>query len=146
MGDLMSVEETAAARNTIVLGRDEGRAYEMGRIRAVFKADGDETARAYSIAEWWLDAHTTGPGAHEHPEDNAFYVIDGTMAILVGDEWTEASKGSFVLLPGGITHTFENRSDAPAGVLAFVHPGTFEQEMPDIVGWFRTNPPADTRD
>ena len=29
----------------------------------MFKADGDETAQAYSISEWWLDANTKGPGA-----------------------------------------------------------------------------------
>src|SRR4051812_39067286 len=141
----MLVEGVARERTAIVLAPEEGRAYGMGRIRSVFKADGAETGAAYSIAEWWLEANTTGPGAHSHPEDNAFYVLEGRMAILVGDEWIEASTGSFVLIPGGVTHTFENRSDAPAGMLAFVHPGTFEQEMPGIVEWFRANPPADAR-
>jgi hypothetical protein len=26
----------------------------MGRISAVFKADGDETDKRYSVSEWWL--------------------------------------------------------------------------------------------
>jgi ferritin len=30
----------------------------MGRISAVFKADGAETGQLYSISEWWLDPHT----------------------------------------------------------------------------------------
>jgi hypothetical protein len=34
----------------------------MGRISAVFKADGAETGQLYSISEWWLDPHTKGPG------------------------------------------------------------------------------------
>ena len=36
----------------------------MGRIGAVFKADGEETAGRYSISEWWLEPNTQGPGAH----------------------------------------------------------------------------------
>ncbi|MCU1377829.1 MAG: Cupin domain protein [Acidimicrobiales bacterium] len=115
----------------------------MGRIRADFKADGDETAGAYSISEWWLEPNTTGPGAHAHPEDDVFYVLDGTMSLLMGDHWIEAPKGSFVLVPGGVTHDFENRSAAPAGVLNFSNPGAFEQDMPSIVEWFAEHPAGD---
>ena len=90
----------------IMLGPDEGRSYAMPSMRAVFKADGDETGDAYSISEWWLEPGTNGPGAHSHPEDDVFYVIDGTMSVLVGDRWIEAPRGSFVLISGGVTHDF----------------------------------------
>jgi hypothetical protein len=40
----------------------------MGKISAVFKADGDESANAYAISGWWLEPQSTGPGAHVHPE------------------------------------------------------------------------------
>jgi mannose-6-phosphate isomerase-like protein (cupin superfamily) len=116
----------------------------MGRIGAVFKADGSETNSSYSISEWWLEPHTRGPGAHSHPEDDVFYVIEGTMSVLVGDEWIHAGRGSFVLVPGGMTHDFENRSDSRAAVLNFSTPGTFEQHMPAIRDWFLKNPPGDT--
>ncbi len=114
----------------------------MGRIAAVFKADGDETARGYSISEWWLDPHTAGPGPHSHPEDDVFYVIAGTMSVLAGEEWVQAGTGSFVLIPGGVTHDFENRGDERAGVLNFYGPGTFEEHMPEIADWYAKNPPA----
>jgi hypothetical protein len=51
-------------RQGIVLAAGEGRAYPMGRLAAVFKADGAETDGQYSISEWWLEPHTPGPGAH----------------------------------------------------------------------------------
>ena len=108
----------------------------MGPIRAVFKADGAETGHGYSISEWWLEPHTTGPGPHSHPEDDVFYVLQGTLAVLVGDRWVDARRGALVLVPGGVTHDFENRSDAAAGVLNFSYPGGFEQHMPGIVQWF----------
>ena len=50
------------------------------------------------------------PARHSHPEDDVFYVLAGTMSVLVGTEWVEAVTGSFVLVPGNITHDFENRS------------------------------------
>ena len=55
-------------RTAIVLAPGEGRVYPMGRIGAVFKADGDETASRYSISEWWLEPNTQGPGVQAHPE------------------------------------------------------------------------------
>jgi mannose-6-phosphate isomerase-like protein (cupin superfamily) len=130
--------------NPIYLKPGEGRSYPMGRISALFKADGKETAGRYSISEWWLDPHTQGPGAHNHDEDDIFYVIEGVMSFLIGDEWSHAAKGSFVLVPAGVTHDFENRSDAKAGVLNFSVPGNFEQAMPSIAAWFKKHPAGDT--
>jgi len=130
------------SRKPIVLAPGSGRSWSMGRISAVFKADGDETARGYSISEWWLEPHTAGPGPHSHPEDDVFYVIAGTMSVLVDDQWTHAPVGSFVLIPGGVTHDFENRGDVRAGVLNLSIPGPFEPHMPSIVQWFTEHPPG----
>jgi mannose-6-phosphate isomerase-like protein (cupin superfamily) len=115
----------------------------MGRVCAVFKADGAETAGRYSISEWWLDPHTQGPGAHSHPEDDVFFVLDGTMSFLVDDVWVDAPAGSFVLVPGGVTHDFENRGDTRAGALNISAPGDFEANMPAIAEWFAEHPPGD---
>ena len=133
-------------RRPVVLGPGEGRAYPMGGISAVFKADEAETAHGYSISEWWLEPHTKGPGAHSHPEDDIFYVIGGTMSLLVDTEWIDATTGSFVLVPGGTTHDFENRSAERAGVLNLSTPGAFEPAMAGIAEWFAEHPPGDTRD
>ena len=129
-------------RSALVLQPGQGRSYPMGRIAALFKADGAETAGRYSISEWWLEPHTQGPGAHSHPEDDVFYVIEGVMSFRVGDEWLDAAKGAFVLVPGGVTHDFENRSAARAGALNFSIPGAFEEHMPDIAAWFAEHPPG----
>ena len=138
----MDSSSPISTRSVLILRPGEGRGYPMGRISAVFKADGPETANQYSISEWWLEAHTQGPGAHCHPEDDAFFVIEGTMSFLVGGEWIDAPKGSFVLVPGGLTHDFENRSSTRAGALNFSAPGNFEQHMPGIAQWFAEHPPG----
>ena len=132
-----------SSREAVLLEPGKGRAYPMGRISAVFKADCAETQNRYSISEWWLEPHTQGPGPHSHAEDDIFYVIEGTMNVLVGEHWTCAARGSFVLVPGGVVHDFENRSGERAGVLNFSIPGEFEKEMPGISAWFAEHPPKD---
>lgn len=131
-------------RKPIVLAPGGGRSYPMGRIAAVFKADGEESAQRYSISEWWLEPRTKGPGAHSHEEDDVFYVLAGTMSFLVENQWVDADAGSFVLVPGGVTHDFENRGDVRAGVLNFSVPGGFEPHMPAIREWFEQHPPGNT--
>ena len=138
-------DTTATDRRPLVLAPGEGRAYPMGPLSAVFKADGDESAGRYAISEWWLDPHTRGPDPHHHPEDDVFFVLGGTMSFFVGDHWVDAPAGSFVLVPGGVTHCFDNRGDTPAGALNVSAPGDFEPRMAGIAEWFRQRAPEDAR-
>ena len=128
-------------REGVVLSPGQGRHYAMGGMTAVFKADRDESAGSYNISEWWLEPNTKGPPVHTHPEDDVFYVIEGTMHFQMDDKWIEAPKGSFILVPGDVRHTFENRSAMRAGALNFGVPAGFEDNMPSIVEWFTKNPP-----
>jgi mannose-6-phosphate isomerase-like protein (cupin superfamily) len=134
-----------AARPPVVLGPGEGREYPMGPASAVFKVGGAETEDGYSISEWWLDPHTKGPGPHSHPDDDVFYVLAGTMSVMVGGVWTEAIAGSFVLVPGNVVHDFQNRGSERAGMLNVSIPGNFEEKMPGIAQWFRERSPDDSR-
>lgn len=126
------MENTGAARRPIVVPPQQGRAYAMGPMRAIFKADCDETAGQYSVAEWWLEPRTRGPGVHAHPEDHVFYVIAGTLSVRAYDEWFQVPGGGYVVIPGGTPHDFENRGPAKAEFIAFTSPGGFEEDMPDI--------------
>jgi mannose-6-phosphate isomerase-like protein (cupin superfamily) len=136
---------SASKRAPIHLRPNRGRAYPMGPVRAVFKADGAETRGRYAISEWWVEPHTKGPGLHSHPDDDVFYVLEGTMSIRVGNRWFEAKKGSFVLAPGGVKHDFENRTGKRAGMLNVSVPGDFEPNIPGIAEWFRARSPEDAR-
>lgn len=129
-------------RGAIYLPANEGRAYELGTIKAVFKADEEETSQRYSISEWKLEPHTNGPGAHLHENNHdIFYVLEGTASILIGDTWIEASGGSFVLVPENTTHDFKNTTAGTVKLLNFFVPGGFEHNMSAIVTWFGENKP-----
>ena len=75
-----------------------------------------------------------------------FYVIDGTMSFLVDEEWLDAPRGSFLRIPAGVTHDFENRSESRAGALNVFLPGGFEAMMPAKVDWFAKQNDSDTRE
>lgn len=131
-----------STRSPLVLRPGEGRVYRMGGMSAVFKADESETACQYSISEWWLEPNTQGPGAHSHPEDDAFFVLEGTMSFLIEGAWVDCPAGSFVLSPAGSIHDFQNQGTVRAGVLNISAPGGFEKNMGMIMDWFAKNPPG----
>jgi mannose-6-phosphate isomerase-like protein (cupin superfamily) len=121
----------------IILAAGCGRAYECGPMRAVFKADEAETSGRYSVSEWTVAPHSSGSGPHSHEgNDEIFLVTEGTMMVRVGDEWIEAPRGTFLRIPAGVIHDFENRTDKPATLFNVFIPGGFEHMMPRIVAWF----------
>ena len=125
------------ATDTIILKSGEGRTYNCGTMTAIFKADENETANKYSISEWWLEPNSEGPGAHQHQDnDEVFYGLQGTVAVLVGEKWINVEKGTFLRIPAKTIHDFTNRTNEKAGLLNFFIPGGFERNMPAIVKWF----------
>lgn len=130
-------------RKSFIVPPAAGRTYSMGKMHAVFKADGAETDSRYSVSEWWLEPNTTGPGIHAHPEDHVYYVIEGTVSLCLDGEWSHAERGSYALIVGGTQHTFENRGSVPCGFMSLNVPGGFESSMPAIVQWFDENPPVE---
>jgi mannose-6-phosphate isomerase-like protein (cupin superfamily) len=121
----------------LVLPPGSGRSYDCGPMKAVFKADGAETSGRYSVSEWTVAPRSPGSGPHSHEEnDEIFLVTEGTMAVRVGDDWIEAPRGTFIRIPAGVVHDFENRTDAAATLFNVFVPGAFEHMMPAIVKWF----------
>jgi mannose-6-phosphate isomerase-like protein (cupin superfamily) len=108
-------------------------------MRASFLADGAESADRYSVSIWRVAPLSAGPGAHSHEaNEELFYVIEGTMTFVVGDQRIDAPTGSFVRVPAGVTHDFENTTPSLAAVLNVFVPGGFEARMPAIVEWYRS--------
>ena len=127
-------------RKPLIVRPDQGRRYDMGRMRAVFFADGEETASRYSISEWWLEPRTRGPGAHAHEDDHIFYVLAGTLRVVVDGKQNDAARGTYVLIPGGVPHDFENHGKDECGFISINIPAGFEQMMPQLAKWFGQNP------
>lgn len=129
------------AHDALIVPAGQGRRYEMGGMTSLFLADGAETNDRYSISEWWLEPHQTGPGAHVHEaNDDIFYVLQGSATFWLNGKKMLAQPGTFIRAPAGVSHDFANESDARVGLLNIYIPGGFEQDMPAIVEWFKTHP------
>ena len=68
--------------------------------------------------------------SHTHAdEDDAFYMLDGELAFTADGEEIPAPAGTFVLIPPGVEHTFENRTDRPVRVLNIHAPAGFDVRL-----------------
>jgi mannose-6-phosphate isomerase-like protein (cupin superfamily) len=68
--------------------------------------------------------------AHVHnEEDDAFFIIEGEMTFLFGDEEVSAPPGTFVLVPPGVEHGFRNDGDVPVRMFNIHSPGGFDERI-----------------
>jgi mannose-6-phosphate isomerase-like protein (cupin superfamily) len=92
-----------------------------------FKAVSEDTEGAFALLETVCPPEG-GPPPHVHyREDETFYVIEGEMEFLLGDDTVRAVAGSFVHVPKGTMHTFKNVGMTLARFLVTVVPGGFEK-------------------
>jgi mannose-6-phosphate isomerase-like protein (cupin superfamily) len=83
----------------------------------------------FVVAEWQDGGETTRErpiaGLHVHrEEDEAWYVLEGRLGVLVGDEVVEAGPGEGVLVPRGTPHTYWNAVPARTRYLIVMGPRT----------------------
>jgi quercetin dioxygenase-like cupin family protein len=68
--------------------------------------------------------------SHVHPdEDDAFYILEGVLTFVLGDETVTAPPGTFVLVPPGVEHGFRNDGEDPVRMLNIHAPAGFDQRI-----------------
>jgi mannose-6-phosphate isomerase-like protein (cupin superfamily) len=86
---------------------------------------------AFVIAEWRDAGGPPGPPRliaplHlHHNDDEAWYVLEGTLCVRVGDQELEARAGSAVFVPRGTPHTYWNPGSTPTRYLLIMTPAIF---------------------
>jgi mannose-6-phosphate isomerase-like protein (cupin superfamily) len=69
-----------------------------------------------------------GPPPHVHSrEEEGFYVLEGAITFVIGEQRLVASAGMFANMPVGTPHSFKNESGKPARMLISVAPAGLEQ-------------------
>jgi quercetin dioxygenase-like cupin family protein len=108
----------------------------------LFKAVAATTGGAFSLHERHVPAGGRRPPAHVHPDRvEAFWVLDGEAEFELDGESATATAGSFVLVPGGVAHTFGATASTPAHVLVLHAPALddYFRELADL--WSGAEPP-----
>jgi mannose-6-phosphate isomerase-like protein (cupin superfamily) len=115
--------------------------WKSGRITV--KTSGAETGGAFSQIET-DDPHGTGPPLHlHHNEDETFYVLEGEVTVVVGDERLDLSAGDFCFGPREIAHAYVVRSER-ARMLVTASPAGIEQAFVSLgVPVTGSEPPTD---
>jgi quercetin dioxygenase-like cupin family protein len=94
--------------------------------RYTFLVTGEESGGAYFVMEAYVPPGG-GPPPHVHTrEDETFYVLDGEIEFLLGDETIVATAGDFVNVPRGTVHRFLNASNDTARLILTFTPAGME--------------------
>jgi quercetin dioxygenase-like cupin family protein len=108
----------------------EARSFQMmGTLWRVL-ATGDETGGVVGALD---ERNAQGICAPMHVHDDAdeiFYVLDGNLTFIVGEQRIEAAAGAFVYLPRFVRHGF-NCNSKEARVFNFLTPAGFERLILD---------------
>lgn len=105
----------------------QGQAEELNVMGAAvrFLCGADKTARAWSLMEVELPENA-GPPPHDHPWDEAYYVVAGSVRFHLAGREQVFQAGDFVYAPGGTVHGFQGASKQPARVIIFDAPAHTE--------------------
>jgi mannose-6-phosphate isomerase-like protein (cupin superfamily) len=113
-------------------GEGERHAVGAGSATTV-KAPSEATAGRFFVSETELAAGFPGPPPHVHDElVDSFYVLEGTLDLIVGDERLTLCAGGYACVLPGTRHTFANSSGRPVRFLNINAPGGFEHYMRDL--------------
>lgn len=112
-----------------------------------FKVRGGQTNGSLTVLENVI-APGDGPPLHVHAnEDEAWYVLEGQLRFRLDAGMHGAAAGSFVFVPRGTPHCFQNVGERAARILVMFTPAGMERffdrfaELPpdaDLPGAFRS--------
>ena len=91
-----------------------------------FLATGEETNGKYAIWEAIVPPGG-GPPPHVHSrEEEGFYILEGEITFMIGEERLVATAGMFANMPVGTPHSFKNESNQPAKMIISIAPAGLE--------------------
>jgi mannose-6-phosphate isomerase-like protein (cupin superfamily) len=105
--------------------KNEGDArWWMGSL-AIIKATSKDTNGQFSVIEVVEHEDVEAPLHVHHNEDEAFWVLEGSLTFEVGDKTIKAEAGTFLFGPKDVPHRY--RVDkGPARLLFILSPAGFE--------------------
>jgi quercetin dioxygenase-like cupin family protein len=121
---MSQLHEVPAAR-PFALAAEDGERLWFGDTEMNIKATSASTGGELFLMEAFMSAGFSPPLHVHHDEHEAFYMLEGEVEIVCGQERYLAKEGSFAFLPSGIAHTFRVLSES-ARCLTIALPGGLE--------------------
>jgi quercetin dioxygenase-like cupin family protein len=122
------------ASDGLLRRRGEGDALDFGPGNgASIKAGADDGLGSLALIEFDVAPGFPGPVPHRHERmTDSFYVLEGTLAVRIGEEVHQASARSFATVPPGNVHTFSNPGDGSVRLLNVMAPGGLERYLREV--------------
>ena len=99
---------------------------------------GSDADAAFSVQEWRAAAGAGGIPVHvHHHTEEAFYVVDGEIELVLSDRSEVRGRGSYVVVPPGRAHTFWNPANQPSTYLTVISPPGFERYLVELASGLR---------
>ena len=90
---------------------------KLSKVKIMNNAHGVDARNLYNTEEAMITVITLEPGQslkrHITPVDVAFYVLEGTGMVEIGDEKMEVTKDTLIESPKDIVHCWYNESSNP---------------------------------
>ena len=101
--DSYSVGEPQGPAGAIIAGREGGERLKRRLLENTIRAETTEV----SLFEMTFDERWEGVDPHSHDDHvDSFFVLDGEVDFLLGDETVRAGAGTYVAAPPHVTHGF----------------------------------------
>ncbi|BAY89988.1 MULTISPECIES: cupin domain-containing protein [unclassified Tolypothrix] len=129
----------------IILAPGEGNHLIIGDSQVTFKVIGTDTNGHLGLFENLIQPGGTAPILHIHRQmEEMFYVLEGEVEIIVGEQTIQGLPGAFVLVPPGTPHTFSNPGSRPAKLLIMFCPaGEREKYFEGLAKLLKEGQPTD---
>jgi quercetin dioxygenase-like cupin family protein len=125
------MHSTTQTLGTAAVNSGEGEArWWFGQLAEV-KATAADTGGQLTIIEVTCAPGFEAPLHVHHREDEAFWILDGGVALQVGEDRIEAAAGDYALGPRDIPHRY-SVGDAGCRMLFICTPGGFERLVMDM--------------
>lgn len=119
------------AKQMVVVKHGQAEALQVMGAGVRFLCAADQTDRAWSLMEVELPERA-GPPPHEHPWDEAYYVVEGEVRFSLAGREQLVKAGDFVYAPGGTLHGFQGASQRPARMIIFDAPAHAESFFREV--------------
>jgi len=108
-----------------------GRQHWFFGMLAEVKASAADTGGRYTLVEITAPAGLQAPLHVHYTDDEGFYVLEGSVTIIVGDETVELAAGQHAYGPRDVRHKFIIGPDG-AKMLWVLAPSGFEDFIEDV--------------
>ncbi|HWH45259.1 MAG TPA: quercetin 2,3-dioxygenase [Thermoleophilaceae bacterium] len=124
-------EQVTAPLEPLLVRNDEGDARWWFEGLAVIRATSADTGGQMTIVEMTEPPGVEAPLHVHRREDEAFYVLEGSATLQIGDETFEAGPGDYAFGPRGIPHRYTVGPDG-CRMLFICTPGGFEKLVSEM--------------